>query len=162
MRGLSDKIVVSVLPYLVYLIIRFLEKTLRISYVNFEGIWKHWEEGRKCIITFWHGRLLLMLIFLCRYSSGTTALVSQHRDGELISRVIKRFNISSVRGSSTRGWLSGVKGLLREAKKGRDLAITPDGPKGPRYIAQHGIINIAKNTGLPIFPMTFSASKKKP
>ncbi|MEK7841555.1 MAG: DUF374 domain-containing protein, partial [Deltaproteobacteria bacterium] len=92
---------------------------------------------------------------------GVSVLVSRHRDGELIARTVKRFGIDSARGSSTRGWLGGVKGLLKEVKKGRDIAITPDGPKGPGFNAQMGIINIAKITGLPIIPMTFSASKKK-
>ncbi|MBI3754335.1 MAG: DUF374 domain-containing protein, partial [Deltaproteobacteria bacterium] len=86
----------------------------------------------------------------------------QHRDGELIARTVKRLGIDSVRGSSTRGWLVGVKGLLNEIKKRKDIAITPDGPKGPRFNAQIGIIGLAKITGLPIIPMTFSASKKKP
>jgi lysophospholipid acyltransferase (LPLAT)-like uncharacterized protein len=75
---------------------------------------------------------------------------------------MKHFGIESVRGSSTRGWPGGVKGLLKAARAGRDIAITPDGPKGPRQKAQMGVVQIARTTGLPIIPMSFGASKKKP
>lgn len=160
MKSFLDKLTIFFVPHFAYILIRFLEKTMKITYVNCEGVWKHWQDGKKCIVAFWHGRLLMMP--LVYRGDGITVLISQHRDGELISRAVKRFNIYSIRGSSTRGWLSGVKGLLREYKTGKDLAITPDGPKGPRYIVQNGIINIAKNTQLPIFPITFSALKKKP
>lgn len=159
MKSFLDKITMAVVPYLGYLFIRFLEKTMRISYWDFENIWKDWQDNKKCILAFWHGRLMMMPLMY--KGSGITVLVSQHKDGELVSRTMKRFNIDSVRGSSTRGWFRGIKGLLKDARKGRDLAITPDGPKGPRYKAQSGIINIAKNTGFPIFPIAFSASKKK-
>ncbi|MEK7679386.1 MAG: DUF374 domain-containing protein, partial [Deltaproteobacteria bacterium] len=79
-----------------------------------------------------------------------------------IVRTIKGFGITAVRGSSTRGWITGLKGVLRTIKAGRDIAITPDGPKGPAMKAQMGIIQIARATGLPIVPVSFGASKKKP
>jgi len=160
MKSFLDKVTIAIVPHIAYLLIRLIEKTMRISFVNFEGIWKHWEDGNKCVLAFWHGRLIMMP-FMYR-GLGITALISLHKDGELISRTVKRFGIHSVRGSSTRGWLGGAKELLKYAKKGYDLAITPDGPKGPRYKAQGGVINIAMATGLPIFPIAFSASKKKP
>ncbi|MBI3399248.1 MAG: lysophospholipid acyltransferase family protein [Deltaproteobacteria bacterium] len=132
---------------------------MKITYVNFEKIWGDWQSDRNVIIAFWHGTLLMMPIMY--RGGGVSVLVSRHKDGELIARTVKRFNIDSVRGSSTRGWLGGVKGLLNALKKGKDIAITPDGPKGPKFNVQMGIVHLAKLTGLPIIPMTFSASKKK-
>jgi len=173
MKKLLNKIIISAVPFLASLLIRFLAKTVRILYVDFDRVWDDWRDGKNIILAFWHGRLLMMPVMykglsapVCRTGRrragrGISVLVSRHRDGELIARTIKRFGIDSARGSSTRGWLGGVKGLLKEVKKGRDIAITPDGPKGPGFNAQMGIINIAKITGLPIIPMTFSASKKK-
>ena len=115
--------------------------------------------GRNVILAFWHGRLMMMpLIYRGR---GITVLISQHKDGELVARTMNGLGIDSVRGSSTRGWLGGVKGLLKAARSGRDLAITPDGPKGPKFRAQSGIVQIARVTGLPIIPMAFGAAKKK-
>ena len=90
-----------------------------------------------------------------------TVLVSKHRDGELIARTVRAFGVKSVRGSTTRGWFGGIKGLLKAARLGGNLAITPDGPKGPARTAQPGIIQIARKTGLPIVPVSFGSLKKK-
>jgi lysophospholipid acyltransferase (LPLAT)-like uncharacterized protein len=98
----------------------------------------------------------------CYIGKGISILVSQSKDGELIARTVKSFGMDSVRGSTTRGFISGIKGLMKAARAGRDLAITPDGPKGPAQKAQMGAVQIARATGLPIMPLTFGASKKKP
>lgn len=159
MKNLLNKIAMFAGPFLASLLIRLLAMTLRISYVNFEKIWSDWGIGKNVVVAFWHGRLLMMPIVY--KGRGISILVSQHRDGELVSRTVKRLGIDSVRGSSTRGWLGGVKGLLNEVKMGKDIAITPDGPKGPKFIVQMGIIHLARISGLPIVPMTFGAVKKK-
>ncbi|OGQ47801.1 MAG: hypothetical protein A2W63_03240 [Deltaproteobacteria bacterium RIFCSPLOWO2_02_44_9] len=159
MKKILHKITIAIAPYFASLLIRFLAMTMRIAYINFEKIQNDWQNGKNVIIAFWHGRLMMMPhVYRGR---GISILVSQHRDGELIARTVRNFGIDSVRGSSTRGWLGGVKGLLNEIKKGRDIAITPDGPRGPRFNVQMGIVHLAKITGLPIVPMTFGASKKK-
>ncbi len=151
--------VTPVVPFIAYWYLRLLRATMRISYVN-DGIYsKRLSEGKGSIFAFWHGRLAMMP-FAYR-GRGLSILVSNHRDGELISRTVRIFGIGSVRGSSTRGWFGAVRGLLSEVKRGRDIAITPDGPRGPGMKAQMGAIQIAKSTGLPIIPVTFSASKKK-
>ncbi|MBI2413704.1 MAG: lysophospholipid acyltransferase family protein [Deltaproteobacteria bacterium] len=159
MKKLLDYLAIHAAPRLAYWIIRFISITMRKTYVNFEAYRAMLERGEKIILAFWHGRLLMM-----PYSypgKGITILVSQSKDGELISRTVKNFGIESVRGSSTRGWISGVKGLLRSVQAGRDVAITPDGPKGPKEKAQMGAVQIARTTGLPIIPVSFNASKKK-
>jgi len=154
-----NRLSLTVIPFAARQVIRLLSATMQIEYVNFDGVWSMWREGRNVILAFWHGRLMMMpLIYRGR---GITVLISQHRDGELVARTMEGLGIDSVRGSSTRGWFGGVKGLLKAARSGRDLAITPDGPKGPKFIAQPGIVLIARVTGLPIIPMTFSAVKKK-
>ncbi|MFQ5441665.1 MAG: lysophospholipid acyltransferase family protein [Thermodesulfobacteriota bacterium] len=147
-------------PPLAAMMIRVIALTMRIEYVNCEDYRRLVGEGKNHILAFWHGRLFMMpLGYLGK--KGVTILVSQHRDGELIARTVKRFNISSVRGSSTRGWFGGFKGLIRAARSGGDLAITPDGPQGPARRAQTGVVQLASKTGFPIVPMTFAASKKK-
>jgi hypothetical protein len=93
---------------------------------------------------------------------GTEAhiLISQHRDGELIHRIVSRFGFRSVRGSTTRGGAAALRDLIRLGRSGVDLVITPDGPKGPRHVAQPGVVQLAQATGLPIVPLTFCCSKK--
>ncbi|MEW6683066.1 MAG: DUF374 domain-containing protein [Nitrospirota bacterium] len=147
-------------PSFVAALIRGLGSTMRIETVNGEGIAERWRAGHANILAFWHGRQLMMAR-LPYGGRGVDILISRHRDGELISRAMRSFGFASVRGSTTRGGSAALKTLIRRAREGRDLVITPDGPKGPRQIAQPGVIYLAKATGLPIFPVTFGASKKK-
>jgi hypothetical protein len=87
-------------------------------------------------------------------------LISRHRDGEIIARIVARFGHRAVRGSSTRGGASALRDLIRLGRAGADLVVTPDGPKGPRQEAKLGVIQLARATGLPIVPLAFSCSKK--
>lgn len=158
-NGIADKLGAFLIPVIAHWIIRFLHATMRLTYVNFDGYRRTLDGGGHIILAFWHGRLMMM-----PYSypgKGITILVSQSRDGGLVADTVKNFGIESVRGSSTRGWFAGIKGLLKSIQSGRDVAITPDGPKGPKMKAQMGVIQIARATGLPIIPMSFGASKKK-
>lgn len=160
MAKTGEKIMAAALPFVARGIIRALRATMRIEYVNYGRYRELASKGSPVIIAFWHGRLLMMPY--CYLGKKVSILVSQSRDGELIARTVAGFGMDSVRGSTTRGWLAGIKGLLKAAKAGHDLAITPDGPKGPAMKAQMGAIQMAKATGLPIIPITFGASKKKP
>ena len=159
-KRILESLSTSLGPIIGHLAIRFIHLTMRITYIDFEPYKKIIEDGEGHIQSFWHGRLMMMP-YGYKGKNGITVLISQHRDGELIAKTIRGFGIESVRGSSTRGWLGGVKGMFKAVKKGRDLAITPDGPQGPRYKAQMGAITIAARTGLPIVPIAFGASKKK-
>lgn len=159
-KKILNKLMITAVPVLAHGLIRFIAFTMKTVYLNFEGYKKIAEKGEQVIIAFWHGRLLMMP-YAYMGKNGVSILVSQSKDGELIARTIKGFGIESVRGSSTRGWVSGVKGLLKAVQSGRDVAITPDGPKGPKMKAQLGAIQIARVTGLKIIPIAFGASKKK-
>lgn len=155
----KDKVTFFLISHIASFIIRFLHLTMRFEYINREEMEQLVKAGKYFIIAFWHGRLLMM-----PYSySGKRIhiLISQHKDGEYISQTMKRFGFSSVRGSTTRGALSAVRKLLKVAKSGSDIAITPDGPRGPRHKVQMGAIELAKLTSLPILPVSFGASKKK-
>jgi lysophospholipid acyltransferase (LPLAT)-like uncharacterized protein len=118
-----------------------------------------YRHGRSIIIAFWHGRQLMMP--LAYRGRQAHILISQHRDGELIQRIVARFGFHAVRGSTTRGGAAALRRLIAVGRGGGDLVVTPDGPKGPRQIAQSGVVQLAKATGLPIVPLTFACSKKK-
>jgi len=156
-KRLLDTIGVTVIPPVAYWLMRFLAATMRMTYVNCETVRE--RGGRNRIFAFWHGRLMMMPSVYGR--DGLTILVSASRDGELVSRMVARFGIESVRGSTTRGWREGLKGVLRAIRAGRDVAITPDGPKGPAERVQMGVIQMARATGLTVVPLSFGASKKK-
>lgn len=153
-----NKITVAIAPVLVRGLIRALRATMRLEFVNCERF--RGAASGQVIFAFWHGRLLMMPYFYT--GKGISILVSQSRDGELIARTVKGFGLDSVRGSTTRGWLAGLKGIMRAARAGHDIGITPDGPKGPFQRAQMGAVQMAKATGLKIVPLTFGCSKKKP
>ncbi len=146
------------LPPLGSAVIRALGRTLCVRTLHGERIARFWGKGGGVIIAFWHGRQLMMP--LCYGGRKLAILISEHRDGELIHRIVSRFGFGAVRGSTTRGGARALRQLIRLGRAGVDLAVTPDGPRGPRCIAQNGVIELAKMTGRPIVPLTFAASKK--
>ncbi len=123
-----------------------------------DGVDEEYRGGRHVIIAFWHARQLMLP--LAYRGRGVHTLISQHRDGELIHRILARFGGQSVRGSTTRGGAAALRRLIKLGRAGMDLAITPDGPKGPREVVQMGIIHLARATGLPIMPLTYSCSHR--
>jgi len=138
-------------------IVRALFATTRARSVGEEDYRRRRERGERVILVAWHGQLL-PLIHRHR-GEGFVALVSEHGDGEYIARVMGRLGWGTVRGSSTRGARKGLKGLLRAAREGRDLAVTPDGPRGPRGEVKPGALAVAQATGLPLQPLAAAASR---
>lgn len=139
-------------------VIRALAATMRWSVEGAETVDELYQRGQRIILAFWHAQQLMMP--LCYRGSQAHILISQHRDGELIQRIVARFGFHAVRGSSTRGGVEALRELIRRGRAGSDLVITPDGPKGPRHVAKLGVIQLAKATGMPIAPLAFGCSKK--
>lgn len=108
------------------------------------------------VYALWHEHLL-PLVFAHR-GSGTVALVSEHRDGEILVRVLDRLGLGAARGSSTRGGRRGLREMVRAGRDGRPLAFTPDGPRGPARICKPGVVRAAAETGLPVVPLAAAAS----
>ena len=111
--------------------------------------------GERFVYAFWHSRLLPMVF--ARRGEGITVLVSRHRDGQLITRIIEHMGFTSARGSSTRGGETGVRELLKASRAGRELAITPDGPRGPAEELKEGLVYVAHRLGLRVVPIATSA-----
>jgi lysophospholipid acyltransferase (LPLAT)-like uncharacterized protein len=117
------------------------------------------DPGRKVIYAFWHGGLLVPLFTHRR--RRISILISQHRDGEIIARITRILGYDPVRGSSTRGGAMGLRQLVRKAVSGRCLAVTPDGPRGPRHVFQSGAVKLAQLTGYPILPVGIGVKRKR-
>lgn len=161
LQKLGDRILLFLIPFFSYGLFYFYRLTIRVENVNtqvLEPFFKNNDE-EPVIIAFWHSRLL-MVPYLVR-KRRVAIMISRHRDGELISRAARFFPVDFVRGSTTRGGIRALRGLVRALKRGFHVAITPDGPRGPRHLAQTGAIMLASGTGRPIVPVTYSASKKK-
>ena len=158
MPKLSERLSLAVLPALGRTVLRLLWMTHSFEVVGKPAL----KEEERAIFAFWHGRMLMMPFVMPMVVTGPLAvMVSRHRDGELISRLVKGFGIGSFRGSTTRGGVAALKEAIRLARRGYHLTFTPDGPKGPRYNVQPGVIQAARATGLPVYPVTYSARKKK-
>ena len=148
----------SVLPPVAAALMRGVARSMRYETRGHEAVDALYREGHHAILAFWHGQQLMML-FGYR-GTGTHALISQHGDGEIIARIVARFGHKAVRGSSTRGGAGALRALIKLGRSGQDVAVTPDGPKGPRQVVKLGVIQMAKASGLPIVPMVFACSKK--
>jgi len=80
------------------------------------------------------------------------ALISASKDGAFLATILQQFGVEPVRGSSSRRGAQALLELATWAQRGYDLAVTPDGLRGPRYVVQDGVIALAQVTGLPIVP----------
>jgi lysophospholipid acyltransferase (LPLAT)-like uncharacterized protein len=125
-----------------------------------------WDNGAPFILAFWHGRILMMPKSW-RRGVKVHMLISQHRDGELITRAVRPFGIDTIRGSTTKpgkakdkGGLAALREILRTLKNGECIGITPDGPRGPRMRASDGVVTIARLSGVAIVPATWSARRR--
>jgi lysophospholipid acyltransferase (LPLAT)-like uncharacterized protein len=148
----------SLLPPAGAALLRGIAGTMRLETRGQEAVDALYREGRHIILAFWHAQQLM--IPLGYRGKGSHVLISQHGDGEIIARIIARFGHDAVRGSSTRGGAGALRALIKLGRAGKDLVVTPDGPKGPRQVAKLGVIQLAKATGLPIVPLAFACSKK--
>ena len=136
-----------------------LHSTLRVRQHGLENILRFNPRRGQYILAFWHGHLALMVY--APHHRPMTVMISQHRDGELIARTMELFGVDVARGSTTRGGAAALRAMLREAQQGKNLAFTPDGPRGPRRIVQPGVIAAAQFTGLPIVPVVISSERKR-
>lgn len=116
---------------------------------------------RPVIIALWHGRLFMAPYMFGGDTRYFYAMISNHRDGRMISSVVRFLGVGTVSGSTSRGGLAALRQAIRVLKDGNLLGITPDGPRGPRMRASEGIVALARHTGAPIFPVSYSTSRRK-
>ena len=137
-------------------LIRVLGATWRLDLSGVAADESRPADGGGCILAFWHSRLL-PLVYTHR-GRGIAVLVSRHRDGEVIARILGHMGCVTARGSSTRGGSEGARKMLSYARDGRTLAITPDGPVGPAERVKAGVVHLASRSGLPVVPLAAAAS----
>ena len=137
------------------LLLRLLAATWRIRVIGDAGLRAARARRHPVIFSLWHGQMLPLLYQ--HRNEGVAILISEHRDGELIAQVAHRLGFGSVRGSTTRGAGRALLALVRAVESGRDIAITPDGPKGPAKSFAPGALAVAQRTGALIVPTTAHA-----
>lgn len=157
--GIKDALKLAVIPPAGSTLLRLLGHTIRFTEIGAEAWRPKTPRAENAIYAFWHSSLL-MASFFYRHR-GIVGLISHSRDGELLARVLEPMGYVLVRGSTSRGRFSALRGLVRHLNRGLDVALAPDGPRGPREIVQPGIIELARLTGRRIVPFVFDASRRR-
>lgn len=139
------------------LLLRVLALTWRVRVVNRSFVTAEHARGRSVIFVLWHGQLL-PLIWAHRHQE-ISIIVSEHGDGEIISRVAAGLGLRAVRGSTSRGAARALLAACREVESGWNLAVTPDGPRGPEFSVAPGAMVIAQRTGAPMVPVAAVVSR---
>jgi lysophospholipid acyltransferase (LPLAT)-like uncharacterized protein len=140
-------------------LLQILARTLRYEMDDRAGVLGKPVEGNY-IAALWHNRLLLISFVLKKFfpQRPGAGLISASRDGDMIADVTQRFGFDVVRGSSSRMGASALRELSEVLASGRDVLITPDGPRGPAYELGPGIIFLARKTGAPVVPVNMEHS----
>lgn len=138
-------------------LIRALASTWRFEEVN-AAPWRALRAARSpFIFALWHGHLLAQTWL--RRGEDITVMISEHRDGEIIARLVESWGYRTVRGSTSRGAGRALLGMVREIQSGKEFAITPDGPRGPAGVAQGGVLLASARSGAPIVTMRSEVSR---
>ncbi|MFN3459443.1 MAG: lysophospholipid acyltransferase family protein [Oceanibaculum sp.] len=137
---------------------RFASWTTRWEIVGEEHPRGHWDSGQPFLGCFWHGRMMLVAPTWPR-EIPVDVLISRHGDGQLISTVIGHLGMGTIEGSTSRGAVTALRGVIRKLRSGRIVAITPDGPRGPRMRAAGGLALAAAAARVPVIPVSAAMSR---
>lgn len=149
-----------------YAVERTLETTLRLRLEDPLGLLGAGLPAEPVIYCLWHNRLASAMIVFHKYvrrqdpRRRLAALVSASKDGSQLAAILERYDITPVRGSSSRRGVRALLELRAALAAGSDVAITPDGPRGPRYEIQDGVLALAQLAGAPILPVGIHSSRK--
>jgi lysophospholipid acyltransferase (LPLAT)-like uncharacterized protein len=143
--------------FLGWLVLSLWSRTVRMRFVNRETPERLGAEGGNFIYAFWHGRQFLLSH--THRNRGIVIPASESRDGEIQAGILKRLGFEVVRGSSKRKGERALLGLVNGLRKGKNLAIAVDGPRGPVYEAKQGVAYLAGKLNKPIIPVTTSAKR---
>jgi lysophospholipid acyltransferase (LPLAT)-like uncharacterized protein len=152
--------------YFLFHSINVLCKSLKIKKQNYETIIKLDSEKQNYLLAFWHGTMLLPWYLHRSPNSARTAdrfaaLTSQSKDGDLLAKILKKWNYEVVRGSSSKGGDVALSIIVDYARNNFSIAITPDGPRGPRHQFKAGAVVAAKRSGIPVVLAGVGFKKKK-
>lgn len=139
------------------LLLRLLYSTWRVREVNGAGWRALRAERRPFVFALWHGQLLPLVVR--HRSQGVRILISEHRDGEVIARIATSLGLAAIRGSTTRGAARALLAMCDALVSGDEVAVTPDGPRGPARKFASGAIVAAHRAGAPIVTIGVSASR---
>ncbi len=145
--------------FLLFYAVNVLCKTLRITEINKEVIQQFEQKKQNYVIAFWHGTMLLP--WYLNRDKKVAALISKSKDGDLISKILKKWNYEVVRGSSSSGGDTALKLMIDFAQNKYSVAVTPDGPQGPKKEMKAGAVMTSKKSGIPLILLGIGIHKKR-
>jgi lysophospholipid acyltransferase (LPLAT)-like uncharacterized protein len=127
------------------------------------SIFRQYVEQGGNIFAFWHSRLFYLVYYYVKHAERrkVAMLVSLSRDGDYGAALVRKLRQDAVRGSTSRGGQRAVRNLAAKIAEGRNIAITPDGPRGPAFHVNEGIVKLAQITGARIIPVSYDATSKR-
>jgi lysophospholipid acyltransferase (LPLAT)-like uncharacterized protein len=134
--------------YVLFQLVEILCRTLRVNFINKEIVNELERQNQNYILGFWHGTMLLP--WYINKNKNFAGLTSKSKDGDLLAKILKKWNYSVLRGSSSEGGDIAMGLMIDFARNGYSIAITPDGPKGPPHKLKAGAVVSAKRAGLPL------------
>lgn len=148
-----------ILPYLIWAVYWLLVRTWTLEVRESDGLKKALRGKTPLVYAFWHGDELVIASLARFYSVAT--MTSTSKDGEMLDRIVRLMGVRTSRGSSTRGGVNALKGLIDIAKEGPTPVVAVDGPKGPFHKVKPGVFQIAKSLNAAVVPLGFHATKIK-
>lgn len=145
---LWERVQIFLASWIGYFAVWLIGRSLRWEVVGWENYEAARRRGKSFIVTCWHREIFPAIWFWRK--RGMVVMTSRNFDGEYITRIIRKHGYGGARGSSTRGGTRVLVEMIRELRKGREAAVTPDGPRGPRFVAKPGVVLLAKATGAGI------------
>ncbi|MEM7357626.1 MAG: lysophospholipid acyltransferase family protein [Pseudomonadota bacterium] len=146
------------IPFLIKLLIDLILLTCRVKYHGREAFDSMLANKQPFVIGMWHNCSTICAPML--KNADVTVMVSDSRDGEYVARLAKMYGLHTMRGSSSKGAAKAIREGISVLRKNRAIAITPDGPRGPRYKVQSGLLRFAVAGNAPILPVHIEASRQ--
>lgn len=143
-------------------VMRLIFLTSRKRYTNLQALRGQLDSGQPFILVSWHNRNILASFGYTAHSRTPrrfSPLASASRDGTLAALAMRALGVDCIRGSSSAGGAAALRQMLKAVEAGQDLGITPDGPRGPKYVVQAGVVTTARLAGVPIIPMAWQARR---
>lgn len=155
-RELKHFVNTVILPFVLQLFIRFIYLSSKKRFFISNKL-----DNNPILVAFWHNDLIMQPYTYkhIRPKGTIRTLISDHRDGESITKTVEYLGIGAIRGSSSSGGVRALLAAIKELKSGIDVAITPDGPRGPRYSVADGIVAIAQKSGAKIVIFNTNSTK---
>ena len=156
MKTVKIYILTNIMPFFLQLFVRFVYLTSKKKFHHAKDV-----RSEAFLVAMWHGDLLMQALNYRKFrkDGNIKVIVSQHKDGVIIRKVCKYLGVLDIQGSSSKGGIRALLNAIKEIKNGVDVAVTPDGPRGPRFSVAKGIIAIAQKTNTRIIALNCIPSR---